>query len=123
MKVSFEKYLDRIFKEKDRALDQRFIDSEKAVNVALREYEKQLQQTAETALTWKAESNEWRGAMNDKDDRFALKKDSERNAEDIKKLQLSEATLAGKASQNSVIFLAVLAIVSLIVSVFALFLR
>lgn len=69
----------------------------------------------------KAQANEWRGAMNDKDERYALKADTERIEGDVKNLQLSEAKLAGKADAKTVIWVTILSLASLAMSAIALF--
>lgn len=92
--------------------DQRLSDMDKAV-VAAKEESKE----------WKAQANEWRGTMNDKDDRFALKTETERMRDDIKTLQLSEATLAGKASTNSVYISLIISAISIGIGIAAIFLK
>jgi len=80
-------------------IDQRFLDLDKGVNAALVSAEKAVDKAEKNAEKWRENANEWRGAMNDKDKAFALKADAERIEVEVKKLQISEATLAGKASQ------------------------
>lgn len=121
--VPLKEYVDKRFEDADKAIQKALESQEKAVNAALASSEKAVDKAEKTAEKWRENANEWREAMNDRESSFARKADGERNAEDIKKLQLSEATLAGKASQNSVIFLAALAIASLIVSLIALFIK
>lgn len=92
--------------------DQRLADMDKAV-LAAREESKE----------WKAQSNEWRATMNDKDERFALKTETGRMRDDITRLQLSEATLAGKASMNSVYISLLASAISIGIAIVALFIK
>lgn len=102
-------------------INQRFQDNDKAIRAALDAAEKAVNKAEVNAEKWRDNANEWRGAMNDKDKSFALKADVERLSGEIKKLQLSEATLSGKASQNSVLLAYVIAAVSLAIGLIQLF--
>lgn len=82
--------------------DQRFIDNDKALQKALDAAEKAVNKAEDNAEKWRNSANEWRGAMNDREKSFSLKSDVERIEISLQKLQLSEATLAGKANQWSV---------------------
>lgn len=101
--------------------DQRFIDNDKALQKALDAAEKAVNKAEDNGEKWRANANEWRGAMNDREKAFALRTDIERIEGNVQKLQLSEATLAGKASMNSVylsLFISLLSIGLAIVTFF-----
>lgn len=82
--------------------DQRFIDNDKALQKALDAAEKAVNKAEDNAEKWRQNANEWRGAMSDREKAFALRTEIDRVEANIQKLQLSEATLAGKANQWSV---------------------
>lgn len=92
--------------------DQRLNDMDKAVRAA-----------KEETKEYKAQQNEWRAAMNDKDERFALKTETGRMRDDITRLQLSEASLAGKASMNSVYLSILASAISIGMAIVALFVK
>lgn len=97
-------------------IDQRFADQEKAVNAALASSEKAVDKAEKNAEKWREQANEWRGAMTDKDKAYALKADTERIEGEVKKLQLSEAALSGKASTTSLYIGYLLAIAALLIA-------
>jgi hypothetical protein len=80
--VSLKEYLEALIKEVDRHHQQRADQQDKAVAAALASAEKAVdaalaaQETAvnkaeEHGELWRASANEWRAAMNDREDKFA----------------------------------------------------
>lgn len=100
-------------------VDQRFSDNDKALRAALEAAEKKAEKLAAELSDYKAQANEWRGAMTDKDVRFSLNQDTERIEGDVKKLQLWEAKLSGMATQadvNKAYMIAVISALGAIIS-------
>lgn len=95
-------------------IDQRFNDNDKAVKTALDATEKAANNLASELKQYKAESNEWRGAMNDKDKLLTRTTETERIEADVKKLQLWEAKLSGMATQQDVNRALLVAVISAI---------
>lgn len=95
-------------------VDQRFNDNDKAVHAALQAAERAATNLASELKQYKAESNEWRGAMNDKDKLLTRTTETERIEADVKKLQLWEAKLSGMATQADVNRAQLIAVVSAI---------
>lgn len=83
-------------------VDQRFDDSDKALRAALESAREEARKLASELKQYKAEANEWRGAMKDKDMTYARTTEIERIEADVKKLQLWEAKLSGMATQQDV---------------------
>lgn len=101
-------------------IDQRFNDNDKAVHAALQSAEKAATNLASELKQYKAESNEWRGAMNDKDKLLTRTTETERIEADVKKLQLWEAQLSGMATQadvNKAYMIAVISALGAIISI------
>lgn len=70
-----------------------------------------------------ANTNEWRTAFDDRERDFARKSDVEKLETAVGKLQIGAATLAGKASQNSVIFGYFIALAGLLLSIVSFLMR
>lgn len=102
--VSIKEYIDQRFSDLDKFIAAKFSSSEKAVDKA-----------EISAEQWRNQANEWRQTMNDKDKNFALKADTERIRDDVRNLQLSEAKLAGKASQSSVMWALLFSVVGTLI--------
>lgn len=82
--------------------EQRFADNDKALTTALQAAREEARKLASELKQYKAEANEWRGAMKDKDTTYARTTEMERIETDVKKLQLWEAKLSGMATQQDV---------------------
>lgn len=108
--ITLKEYVDKNLASLKELIEARF----NAAQVAIDKFEDENEK-------WRAASNEWRQAMNDKDKAFALKSELEQLRNDIARLQLSEANLAGKASQNTVNVALVISIISVGVGLFAVF--
>lgn len=70
--------------------------SDRAVDKAEAEMEKQLGSMAETVKQNKTDANEWRGSMKDRETLFATKADWQSNAKDIVELQRWRSASEGK---------------------------
>lgn len=98
-------------------VDRRFEESDKAVRAALEATQKEAGKLASELKEYKAQANEWRGAMTDREGKFALNSDTERIEQDVKKLQLWEAKLSGMATQEDVNRAQLIAIVGTLISI------
>ena len=83
---------------------------------------------AEDSMTARLEGmNEFREQLKDQATKFALRDEVNRRfdevVEDIQNLELSKATLEGKASQSSVLFAYVLSIGGLVIAIVSIILR
>jgi hypothetical protein len=58
-------------------VDQRFLDQQTAVNAALVSAEKAVTKAEVNGAEWRASANEWRGAMTDRDAKFATREQVE----------------------------------------------
>lgn len=108
--VTLKEYVDKNIASLKELIEARF----DAAQVAIDKFE-------EDNERWRENANEWRGQSNDRETAFALKSELQSLREDVSRLQLSEATLAGKASQNTVNVALVISIISIGVGVFSIF--
>jgi hypothetical protein len=65
--VSIRDYVDTMFAEKEKALQAALLAQEKAVAAALAAADKAVEKAESNAEKWRANANEWRGAMSDRD--------------------------------------------------------
>ena len=63
-------HVDRLLTELDRRYDQRFAAQEQAVDKALASIEKATDKAERDIERWRAASNEWRNAMDDRESKF-----------------------------------------------------
>ncbi len=115
------KYFEMRFDNLEKSLDERYITQEKAIAVAneasnkrldsMNEFRETLRDQNKTFIT-QAEHNSLIALVNEK---FDTIEDS------IKAIQISDAVLAGKASQSQFIVVLIISIVGLIASIMRLF--
>lgn len=65
--VTLRDYVDTMFAEKEKALQAALLAQEKAVSAALAAADKAVEKAEMNAEKWRANANEWRGAMSDRD--------------------------------------------------------
>jgi hypothetical protein len=65
-----KEHIERIFKEKDKALDAALIAQKEATSAALASAKEAVLVAQANSDRWRADANEWRQTMNDKDNRF-----------------------------------------------------
>lgn len=99
--VSLKEYVDRRFEEQDKAVQAALASAEKAVKAALDSSEKAVDKAEGNAEKWREQSNEWRGAMSDRERNFmprtefiAFKENNDKVVADILK---SRDTGAGRS--------------------------
>lgn len=76
--VSLKEHLESLIGESDRRYSQRFDAQEKAVREALLAAERAVQVAEANAEKWRMNSNEWRGAMNDRERNLMPRIEAER---------------------------------------------
>ena len=101
--VTLKDYIDMRFEEIEKARSQAFLSMDKRLE-GMNEFRAQLKDQTQLYLT--------RGEYEGKHEALDAK---------IHTLEISKATLEGKASQNSVIFSVVIAVFGVLLSIFALF--
>ena len=89
--ITIEKYIDTCVNGVEGRMDARVNAMERAVDTAYRAMEKRLDGM-----------NEFRQTLNDASKTYASKESLDTLRGDIHKIEISDATLAGKASQTSV---------------------
>lgn len=67
---SLKLHLEHVIAALDRLIDQRFEAYEKAISKAEATSEKAIDKAEANSERWRASSNEWRGAMNDREKNF-----------------------------------------------------
>jgi hypothetical protein len=65
--------INRLMVEMDKRYDQQFAAQEKAVGAALAAAEKAVLVAEQNSEKWRSNANEWRGAMDDREEKFVLK--------------------------------------------------
>lgn len=102
-------------------IDQRFVDSEKALNIALTATQRASDLALDAQKGVNATQNEFRGALKDQAGNFITRKEMEaiisKIDADIRTLELSKATLEGKASQASAYASMAVALVGLVIGI------
>ena len=114
--VSLRDYLCALLSELDRRYEQRFQAQSEAVKAALSAIKVADEKSAINTATWRANANEWRAAMSDKDKLMVTRNEFMSLQEDIDELKAFRNVSAGKASMMSVIVAYVIALISLIAS-------
>jgi hypothetical protein len=120
---SLKEYFEMRFDNMESSLDARFEAQEKATSVANQASDKRLEGM-----------NEFRESLREQSTAFATKSEVcklediitvklDAINKNLQKIEISDATLAGKASQNSVIGAYILSIIMLIISILKLFMK
>lgn len=65
--VSLREYIDRRFEDQDKAIQAALAAAKEAVGAALVASEKAVDKAEVTNVKWRENSNEWRGAMSDRE--------------------------------------------------------
>lgn len=114
--VTLKEYFERILEERDKAVTAALSAAKEAVLIAEASSEK-----------WRANANEWRGAMSDKDSKFLTRAEftafKEAVDKDIKSLNSFKDALQGMASQKDVNNARLIGWIGLAVGVVSLVLR
>jgi hypothetical protein len=123
--VELKDHVACLLEEIDKRYEQRFEAQEEATRAALASAQLAVDKAEETTREWQRNSNEWRTAMGDKDKLFATK------AEILPRLEKFDVSLGelktirditiGKASQNAMLFTALIAILGVVLGLVQLF--
>ena len=73
--VSLKEYVDRRFDEQEKAVGAALVASDKGVSAALAWAEKAVEKAEADRKAWQAASNEWRGALSDRERNFLSRKE------------------------------------------------
>jgi hypothetical protein len=87
--ITLKQYIDKCFRWFKDYVDRRFADQQAAVAAALASAEKAVNKSAVEIESWRKASNEWRGAMNDRERNFMPRPEAEAAFKDLSK-QISE---------------------------------
>ena len=105
--VSLHEHFDQLLAEADKRYDQRFSAQEAATRAALNSAQMAVEKAEASAREWQRNSNEWRGAMNDKDKLLLTRPEynaaHKSVADRLDALESSRDVSLGKASQTSVL--------------------
>jgi len=74
---TLKEHFEQRFVDQEKAVSAALAAAEKAVAAALAAAEKAREQAADDAKLWRASANEWRAAMNDREQKFAMKPEVE----------------------------------------------
>jgi hypothetical protein len=70
---NLRQHFDALRAEEERRYEQRFLAQERAVAAALANAEKTADRLEDQAAAWRANANEWRAAMTDREQRFVTR--------------------------------------------------
>lgn len=108
--VSLHEHMDAMIVALDKRIQEKFMALEKAVALAEEGEEK-----------WRANANEWRAAMSDRESQFVQKSSYDVIAKRIDDLERKADIAQGKASMGAVVFSTAIAVVGVILGVIHLF--
>jgi hypothetical protein len=125
--VSLRDYTRDLMKEVDKRYEQRFDAQEAATKAALNAAQLAVDKAEANATLWRANANEWRDTMDNKDRLLMTRNEAESRLKGIEKrvddLETLRDVASGKASQNSVIGAYIVSIIGLIAMIIGTFLK
>src|SRR5687768_8375127 len=77
--TTLKQYVERRFEEQEKAVHAALAAAEKAVQAALVSAKEAVDKAEKNVETWREASNEWRGAMNDRERNFVTKSEMRAN--------------------------------------------
>lgn len=95
---SLKEYVDKIFEERNKAIDSALIATKEAINIAASAMKEAVKVASENDEKWRKNANEWRGAMQDREDRFQQKPEFVALEKAVRVLETKQAIVDSKAS-------------------------
>ena len=92
-------HLETLLREQDRRMVERFDAQEKALNAALASAALAVDKAEDAARRWRADANEWRQAMTDREEKFMSRTDAVARFENLSR-QMSEVKEAQSSSSG-----------------------
>jgi hypothetical protein len=119
--VELKDHIACLLEEIDKRYEQRFAAQERATASALASAQLAVDKAELNTREWQRNSNEWRGAMSDKDKLFVTVTSYRGLCEKVDALESLRDVASGKASQNAMLFTAALALAGFLIGIIRLF--
>jgi len=123
--VTLREYIDRLLYEVDKRYEQRFSAQEAATRAALASTQLAVDKAEVAAREWQRNSNEWRGAMDDKDKllltRPEYNSDHKGVVSRLGALETLRDIAMGKASQSAVVLALLGSVIGIVIGLIGLF--
>ena len=105
--VPLREYVEALFREKEKAVEAALAAQAKAVAAALEAADKAVTKAEQNAEKWRANANEWRGAMSDRDRELPSRREVETQMASVSekfdsmngRLVIAEAALAASRAR------------------------
>lgn len=95
---SLKEYVDKIFEERNKAIDSALTATKEAINIAAAAMKEAVKVASENDEKWRQNANEWRGAMEDREERFQQKPEFVALEKAVRVLETKQAIVDSKAS-------------------------